>query len=357
MTQKKYLLYISKNYSFVILRALQLAILKRGELAAWYVEGSDINIDFFNDEELVLPSINAVNNWEPDAVFVPGNTVPHYIKGLKVAVFHGFNVEKRSDERGHFNIRGCFDLYCTQGPNTTKPFQLLAEKHAYFSVKETGWCALDEMYKSDINAVHNPIDTSAPLFTETKPTIILCSTFTTRLSCAEPLFETVKALSKTGKWNWLVQFHPKMAVETVAKYKALECEHLHYIETDNVIPYLQAADVMLCDTSSVITMFLLQNKPVVTFNNAAPKSYFIDVKSTENIAKSISQALTYPENIMTEIASFIKDTHPYDDGQSAERVLQAVDERLQGLHTPAKAKPRGLWRELKKRWEENYWRW
>ena len=63
----------------------------------------------------------------PRAVFSAANDVPGFIAGAKVQLFHGFNVEKRSDTRGHFRVRGQFDLYCTQGPATTGPFQALAD--------------------------------------------------------------------------------------------------------------------------------------------------------------------------------------------------------------------------------------
>ena len=56
----------------------------------------------------------------------------------------------------------------------------------------------------------------------------------------------------------------------VDKYKSIQSENLQFVETDNVIPLLKAADVMLCDTSSVLIMFLLQGKPVVTFRNQSP---------------------------------------------------------------------------------------
>ena len=48
-----------------------------------------------------------------------------------------------------------------------------------------------------------------------------------------------------------MQFHPKMPTEWVTKYKALSNQNLTFIETDNVVPLLKVADVMLCDTSSV----------------------------------------------------------------------------------------------------------
>lgn len=221
-------------------------------------------------------SIKDVMSYSPDATFVPGNNVPHFIPGFKVAVFHGFNVEKRSNTRGHFNIRGHFDLYCTQGPNTTETFAKLSKKLQHFSVKETGWPAIDPLY--DFSEQQAGV----------RPTVLLCSTFSKQLSCAETVFETVKKLSATQRWRWIVQFHPKMAASTVDKYKAIQGEHLTFVETDNVIPLLQQADVMVCDTSSVLSMFLLLSKPVVTFKNSNPKTHLIDIDDVEKLEKALN---------------------------------------------------------------------
>ncbi|NMP32241.1 CDP-glycerol--glycerophosphate glycerophosphotransferase [Thalassotalea sp. M1531] len=343
MSAKKFLLYISQNYSFAILRPLQTAIKARGDEVKWFVKGNDVNLDFFKDDEHCLPSVDDIMAFKPDAIFVPGNIIPDFLPGLKVAVFHGFNVEKRSDSRGHFNIRGCFDLYCTQGPNTTKPFQELAKQHEFFSVAETGWPAVDSLH--DYQPQQNK-----------KPVVLMCSTFSKQLSCAPHLFEQVKKLSASGRWQWLVQFHPKMDSAVVEKYKSIQSEHLTFVETDNVLPLLQQADVMLCDTSSVLLMFLLLSKPVVTFKNSNPKDYLVDFEQADLLEEKIAFALTKPTYLMEKITEFQRQTHPYNDGKSAERVLGAVDERLAGSHQPVKAKPLNLIRTFKARKRLKYWK-
>lgn len=346
MRQKKYLLYAAQNYSFAILRPLQEAIRQSGGQAQWFLMGNEINHQYLTDDEIKLNSIEEVIEFQPDAVFVPGNVVPTFIPGFKVAVFHGFNAGKlnRRGKLDHFNIRGCFDLYCTQGPNTTATFDELANKYKHFSVKETGWPAIDPLYLSE------------SLQKNEKPTILLCSTFSRNLSCAETLFEKVKELSTTGRWNWLVQFHPKMASSTVEKYKSIQGDNLVFVETDNVIPLLQKADVMVCDTSSVLTMFLLLNKPVVTFKNSNPKGHLIDIDNVDLLEPSIDRALQRPDDVMEPIVDFIEQTHPYKDGLSSQRVLNAVDELLEGSNLPKKSKPLNLVRAFKMRKSLNYWK-
>jgi len=345
MATKRYLFYISQNYSYAILRPLQAAILARGDQVAWFLEGNDVSGDYLLESESQLYTIKEINSFEPVAIFYPANIAPTFLPGINVAVFHGFDAGK-VDKRGnndHFKIRNCFELYCTQGPSTTEPFLDLATQYNHFKVIETGWCALDNLYNA-------PIEKKSD-----KKTILLCSTFSKKLSCAPHLFETVKRLSNTGKWKWLVQFHPKMPVEVVEQYKSLQNEHLTFVETDNVIPLLQQADVMVCDTSSVLIMFLLLAKPVVTFNNIDPKEYLLDINDADLLEKTIDYALQRPPELMEKITHFINQTHPYNDGESSLRVLNAVDEVTSGKFSLTK-KPSDIIRQFKMRRKLNYWR-
>lgn len=345
-SSKSYLFYITQNYSFAILRPLQEVILKKGDKVAWFLQGNEVNRGFLKKSETRLLSVEAVQNFAPDAVFVPGNVVPSFIPGLKVAVFHGFNAGKvnRRGRQDHFNIRGCFDLYCTQGPNTTKEFKMLANEHKHFFVTETGWPTLDPLFTQQREIVKSNI-----------PTVLMCSTFSRNLTCAPHLFDTVKRLSETGKWRWLIQFHPKMDKNIVEKYKSIEGQNLSFVETDDVIPLLQEADVMVCDTSSVLIMFLLQNKPVVTFKNISPKDYLIDIDDPEKLEASIEMALSHPEGLMNNIQQFIDETHPYQDSMSSERVLDAVAQAISNK-AKLKRKPLNLIRQFKMRKSLNYWK-
>lgn len=346
MQPKRYLFYISQNYSFAILRPLQKAILARGDEVSWFLFGDEVNDRYLDVDENRLESIKAVIDYNPQAVFVPGNFVPSFIPGLKIALFHGFNSGKlnRRGFEDHFNIRGCFDLYCTQGPNTTTRFKELANLHQHFSVAETGWPALDPLFQKNNNS------------TNSIPTVLMCSTFSRNLTCAPVLFETIKQLSKNGKWKWLIQFHPKMDQAVVEQYKSIQNEYLTFIETDNIIPLLQEADVMVCDTSSVLIMFVLQGKPVVTFNNVSPKDYMIDIDSATLLEASIERALSYPEPLIEKVNNFVKETHPAQDGKASERVLAEVERMLKGEGLPKKSKPLNIVRTIKMRKSLSYWK-
>ena len=349
MSKKRYLFYISQNYSYAILRPLQKIILARGDEVRWFLMGDQVADKFLKSTEQRLLTIEETIRWQPHAVFVPGNVVPSFIPGVKVAVFHGFDSGKvdslgRSD---HFNIRDCFDLYCTQGPESTKPFQRLAEKHGTFKVVETGWPTLDPLFKPDDSVITKRDD---------RPVILFCSTFSPRFSCAEVVYDKVKQLSQDSQWRWLVQIHPKMNRDIVEKYKKLDNDNLSFVETDDVLPLLKEADVMLCDTSSVLIMFLLQGKPVVTFNNKTNWPHLLNVNDVKGLEIAIEQALGRPPELLDEIQRYCTRIHPNRDGCSSERVLAATDDLIDNGLVGLKRKPLNIFRNLKMRKILGYWK-
>lgn len=352
----RFLLYAEQNYAYGILRPLQAAIRARGGESRWFFAGSEVDSSQLEPGELRLGSVGDVKTWNPEVVLVPGNMVPSFIPGLKVAVFHGFNIAKagRSDDRGHFNIRGCFDLYCTHGPRDTQEFARRAAEHGHFRVDETGWPALDPLFRPEMPAGPEP---ALPAM-DGRPRILLCSTFTPRLSAAPHLLETVRRLRDTGRWQWLVQFHPKMDPGIVEAYRSLQNNNLTFIETSNILPLLRSSDVMVCDTSSVMLMFLMQHKPVVTFRNQSrgDRAHLLNITRPDALEDAIDQALSRPSELMVRIRALAGELHPYTDGRSSERVLDAADACLRQGRLGLKTKPLNGLRNLKERRKLGYWK-
>ena len=347
----RYLLYASQIYALAVLRPLERIIRQRGGQAAWFFDGP--GADYLGSGERRLATMADVRVFDPAAVFVPGNLVPDFFPGAKVEVFHGFSVGKRSERRGHFRIRGLFDLYCTQGRTTTPQFQRLARQHGHFHVVETGWPKTDPLFLPPENG---PTPWCAG-WRDAAPLILFASTFTQSLSGAPYLLEPIRRLAAEGPWNWLVTLHPKMARDVVESYRALEGPRLRFVANDDIVPLLRAADVMVSDTSSVVHEFLLQEKPVITLRNASPGPYLIDIPEPAGLEAAIRRALERPPELMREIVSFAEAIHPYRDGRSSERVLEATHRLLDGSLGRLKRKPLNLWRRIRLRRRLGYYRW
>src|SRR5690606_6764205 len=200
---RRYLMFVELPYSFEILRPLQAAARRRGAQVAWFLNGPPPS--HLHADERLLRCVDEVRAFAPDAVFVPGNEVPPFFPGLKVQVFHGFAIEKK----GHFRIRGMFDLFCTFGPLTTGPFEALARKHGWFRVVETGWPKVD------------PLFDAPPIRDGARRRILYAPTFSPSLTSAPALAATIRDIVARRDWHWTVKFHPKMAEEFAAPIRAI----------------------------------------------------------------------------------------------------------------------------------------
>lgn len=337
----RYLFYIEQNYSFEILRPLQDAIRARGDEIKWFGTGKELSFNKFTTNETILDNIHDVIKYNPQTSFVPGNLIPRFIPGIKVQVFHGLEWKKK----GHFVIRDCFDLYCTHGPATTEKFQELEKEHKSFDVVETGWPKLDHLFTTE----------SHSFFTNSNPCILYAPTFSPSLTSAPALFSEIQKIMNETSYNWLIKFHPKMNQEWINQYKSLENNNVKIIDTNNLNQLLQSADIMISDTSSVIGEFSLLNKPVITLNNSSPGHYLININSPALLSEAIDTALSPSAELHDAIKKYANELHPYQDGQSSNRILDAVEQILTVGKTNNKALPINLFRNLKLRKRLKYW--
>ena len=337
--KKKYLLYGSERYALAILRPLQTAIRARGGETAWFFDGPGAD-DLASDEKLL--TVAQVRAWQPYAVLTGSNAVPHFFPGIKVQTFHGFDAGKPR----HIYIRGFFDIYCTSGPQDTAAFQAKADQFKYFSVHETGWPKLDP-FMSQLSDRPDP--------NRNPPIILYHSTFSPSWSAANILYDNIKHLSQDGRWRWIVTFHPKMHPEIVARYRALESAFLQFADNDNILEIFPHVDMMCSDTSSALNEFLLTYKPVVTFKNRRPGPQLIDIHDPSEFEPAIQRALSRPPELMQAIRDYAHRIHPFRDGHSSERVLDAIDQFVGYQKAQLRRKPLNLWRKLKLRRRIGYW--
>ena len=77
MSAKRYLFYISQNYSYAILRPLQAAILAKGDQVAWFLEGNEVNHDFLQVNERQLMTVKEINSYKKEGFRVVTNQGPN----------------------------------------------------------------------------------------------------------------------------------------------------------------------------------------------------------------------------------------------------------------------------------------
>jgi len=342
----KFLIYISYSYALPIGNPLEIEILKRGHQIQWFSDYEDGKLAL-RPKDNFLENIQDVVNYKPDIILGATDNVPDFINAVKVQIFHGFFAEKRptgNNKFKHFGIRGFFDLYCTQGPSTTIPFSELAQKKKFFEVIETGWSKVDPLFPLELKPQNE------------LPVIFIASTFTKRLSLAHisSVFEEIKRLSKTGKFHFMMVLHPKIPLEIVNKWKSLSGDYFEFYDTTDLIPLFKKADIMFADTTSAIQEFLLQIKPVVTFNHTIEHDYLINIEDSKMIESAIDNALNYPNDLLKNIETYVSQLHPYSDGKSSERVIDSTIAFLNKNKSYLKNKPLNLIRKYKIRKQLKY---
>jgi len=345
-SSKRYLFFISQDYSFPVLRPLQDAIWDRGDDVKWFMYGDEIHKEYILPNESVLKNVQEIIDFNPHAVFIPGNVVPSFIPGLKVQVFHGLpsTKAKKNGELYHYIIRGMFDLYCTQGKSSTGRFIALAKKYKFFSVKETGWCKLDPLFPLENKDLSS------------KKAIFFASTFSPRFSKAKKLYPFILEMLKKYDYTWYITLHPKMSHEVVKLYKSIDDNNVTFVESVDIIKFFKKSDLLLCDTSSIIYEFLTQHKPVVTFQTEKEEPFLINVKELKILENTLIQTLENPNINNKNIELAVNTFHPYTDGKSSQRILKAVDELEEKIKYFSKKKPLSFIRNLKLRKKLGYWK-
>lgn len=333
-----YLGFAPLAYGLDIMRPLQDEALRRGDDFRWWAP-DELHGQLAEGETLAISDAE-VAAYAPDAVFSPVDWVPHWFPGRKIMVFHGFDTNKRNDH-AHFRIRGWYDLYLTQGPSTTPRFQALAQQHGYFEARETGWAKLDPLFSRQPAPLAHPGD---------KPVIIYASTFSLK-TCSIPLLaDTVEQLVARGDWHWLLTTHPKTDPTYRQRLQAIatQYDNAEYVPSYSLIPMLKTGDAMVSDTSSIIFEFILQQRPAVTFRNQMAGPHLIDIQQPAELDAAIQRALSQPPELMQAITAYGDYLHPYRDGQSATRALDATQAHIRTFR-PQRRKPLNLVRKWKMR--------
>ena len=345
----EYLLFATERYAVPILQPMADALHACGHgVHAWFTDGAA-------QARLRAPArmigLREAVALKPRAVFSAANTVPTFLTGPKVQLFHGFNVEKRDAARGHFRLRGLFDLYCTQGPVTTEPFKALARQHPHFAVVETGWPKLDPLLRADHGEAASLREAASG-----RPTVLFASTFTDRLSAAPHLFDAISQQIARGDRYWLLTLHPKCAPDMHARYRSLAGPHARFIETEELIAAQRVADVLVADTTSVVSEFVVLHRPVVTFRNRAPKPHMLDFDDPDELPAMLKQAFLPSASRVQALADYADSIHPLRDGRSSQRVLSATEDLIAGRFGKLSGKPwSGRLRGLQMRAKLGYW--
>lgn len=169
--------------------------------------------------------------------------------------------------------------------------------------------------------------------------VLYAPTFSPSLTSAPFLLEEIEQLAENKDYLILVKFHDLMAPDVIAKYKALaaKTENLIVEEEPNIVKFLLMADVMISDTSSVVYEFLLLDKPVITYKNNSETILWDNATEYSGLSERVAANLEKDE-FRAERSQVIENYHPYNDGKSALRMVEAIEEYIEENGVPERRK-------------------
>ncbi len=330
----KYLFFVTKIYSFPILEPIQDTVKALNAGTVYWYTASSAKLHQPPGPQLFTSA--EVIEYNPDAILLPGNIVPHFWPGIKVQIFHGIDDEPK----GFYRITGFFDLYCTPGPGITTRFNKLAQRYGHFLVKETGWPKLDP-----IGPLVNISDTDKRKLKieygldPNRPIILYAPTFPPKYTSAPDLFQTIRGLK--NRFQWLIKFHPLMNKVVQQQYETLRSTHFIICDDLNIINYMSVADLLITDTSSVAYEFLAFNRPIITYNAIARQDKGNNIISTEELPGAIEHALDNPQEFSENRAKYRNEIHPYSDGKSSNRIINCIEKVIESdSYKQLKPKPK-----------------
>ncbi len=322
----KIILFCQNPYSLAINKPVHDVAINRGYDVLWYI--SDNVKPHFNFDVPHTDSIKDLIHYRADAVITPGNELPHFLRGVKALIFHGLAGEKKRA----FRIRHYFDLYLTPGPFFTRKYQKLKEKYKNFDYKETGWAKLDILFSE--NKLPNRKEELKSLYNVDK-IILYAPTFSPSLTSAGESFSDIFKIADDNKKLLIIKFHDLMDVEIKKMYteEAKKYKNVIIHKERNIIPLLIDADLMVSDTSSAVYEFLILDKPVVTINTRTKHPKWLNLKNSKDLITKIDETFS-KDTFHEQRKEIIKEFHPYSDGKSTERVLNAITEWIDANGVP-----------------------
>lgn len=336
------LLFCENRYAIDILLPLYEEAIDQGtHKILWYINTRKFTDISLPESAEWSSNMQDLYDFNPEAIYVPGNIVPYYLPGVKVQVFHGYAAEKKDQ----FRIRNYFDLYMTQGPYFTSRFRQLQDKYKDFEVVETGWTKQDWIRKH----LHD-YDSYKGLLLDKygkKKIVLYAPTFSPRLTSLECMINPLTELLASEKdFLLILKFHPLTNETYKSLYKtwAGQRDDVLYAEaSENITKYQLISDVMISDTSSAVYEFTLLDRPVITIRSIAKDIFWENINDEKELVEAYRKALTDTES--SQRRHWIKENYdPYFDGFCCKRMIEATENYIARYGTPLK-RNLNIWRK------------
>lgn len=175
--------------------------------------------------------------------------------------------------------------------------------------------------------------------TEKKPCVLFTSTWNeSDVSAVELWFDKLSLF--TRKYQVLVTVHPWTSASIKEKIK--QTAGVYFIDTPDVLPYIQISNVCIGDTSSILAECCALDKPMITFKLPDGKRTVLEVKALiaefshqienlDQLMPAIEEALANPGKRSESREKANKIMFDVLDGKAGERAANHIKSLFQSL--------------------------
>jgi CDP-glycerol glycerophosphotransferase (TagB/SpsB family) len=249
-----------------------------------------------------------------------------------VQIFHGVSFKNLAVREQYLD----YDYLCLAGRYHAQAY------HRAGLARREGQCLVTGMPKLDclvMGAFDRDEFLRARRLDPALPTVLYAPTGTKHNSMETMGLDVIARVGMADKWNLLIKLHdhPKnTAIDWAALVTARESDRIRLVREVDVVPYLQAADVLLTDASSVSIEYTLLDRPMVFLDvpellqNVVARGGFLDlethgrkmgdlVERAEEVPAALADALAHPERHRAERLATARHMF-HDPGRATERV-------------------------------------
>lgn len=301
----------------------------------WYIPLKILHDFPFKSKRHVTSTLD-LQLFRSDAIFIPGNEAPYYLRDPKVQI-HGLAGEKK----GYFCIRNYFNLHPNQGSHIRRQFNELKAKFNYFfDVIDTGRHKLG-VYGNTLNLFEQDKEDILKS-SDTDKTVLFTPPFSLRFTTVFFLLYEIERLVLSTCYVIFIKFYNLMDTKWSKAYKNLsqKIPDLIFQKKKNIIKFLLQADILISDTSSVIYEFPLLDKPLISFKNMVDK---IQWDNSRNYTGPTEKALNnvHHKSFKSRLLLINQEFPPYRDDNSAQRTVNTVKD-----YNEKTGVPRNRWLSL-----------